>query len=34
VCPGLAILVVVLLANLAGDSLRAVYDPRKRGYGR
>lgn len=32
VFPGIAILVVVLLANLAGDSLRAVYDPRKRGH--
>lgn len=33
VFPGLAILVVVLLANLAGDSLRATYDPRKKAYG-
>lgn len=34
VFPGLAILVVVLLANLAGDSLRSVYDPRGKAYSR
>lgn len=31
--PGVAISVVVLLTNLLGDALRAVYDPRKRTYG-
>lgn len=31
--PGLAIATVVLLANLLGDALRVVYDPRHRGRG-
>lgn len=32
--PGLLMAVVVMLTNLIGDALRAIYDPRQRSYGR